>query len=94
MMSSLLRLPDRASGPAEGKIQQTVDGSRNRLSPSLLNEAEAADFLHCSVALLRKQRLMKSGPSYINIGRLVRYELHDLAAFVDANKHIPLRPAA
>lgn len=52
---------------------------------SLLTEQEAAAFLNCSVAFLRRCRLFKTGPPYAKLGRLVRYRLEDLTAYIAAN---------
>jgi len=51
-----------------------------------LNEQQAAQVLGCSVALLRKWRMTKEGPSYLKIGRLVRYSEGDLEAYLEANR--------
>ena len=53
--------------------------------PNLLTEQGAAGVLNCSVAFLRKCRLFKTGPVYLKLGRLVRYRLEDLAAYIDAS---------
>jgi hypothetical protein len=50
----------------------------------LLNEHEAANYLGCSISLLRKRRLFGEGPAYCKIGRLVRYRQDDLAEFIAA----------
>jgi hypothetical protein len=50
------------------------------------NEKEAAVILGCSVAALRKWRLLRKGPTYCKVGRLVRYAQADLLAFLDANR--------
>jgi predicted DNA-binding transcriptional regulator AlpA len=52
---------------------------------NVLNEREAAVVVGCSVALLRKWRLFREGPSYVKIGRLVRYRQSDLDAFLEAH---------
>jgi hypothetical protein len=52
----------------------------------LLTEKQAALRLGCSVALLRKWRLLGKGPPYMKIGRLVRYSEGDLVAFLDAHR--------
>lgn len=52
----------------------------------LLAESAAAKRLGCSVALLRKWRSVGQGPTYLKIGRLVRYSDADLSAFLDAHR--------
>jgi hypothetical protein len=54
------------------------------------NEKEAAIVLGCSVAALRKWRLLRKGPIYCKIGRLVRYAEADLAEYLDANRVEPV----
>ena len=54
------------------------------------NEKEAAIVLGCSVAALRKWRLLGKGPTYCRVGRLVRYSEADLAAYLDANRVEPV----
>jgi hypothetical protein len=51
----------------------------------LRDERETAELLSCSVAALRKWRLLGKGPTYRKIGRLVRYDEADLVAYLDAN---------
>lgn len=53
---------------------------------TILNEEQSAKVLGCSVALLRKWRLFREGPSYVKIGRLVRYRQEDLDAFLDSHR--------
>ena len=56
----------------------------------MMNEKEAAIILGCSVAALRKWRLLGKGPTYCKIGRLVRYSEADLADDLDANRVEPV----
>jgi hypothetical protein len=53
---------------------------------SLMDENEAAQMLACSPALLRKWRQYGGGPDYCRIGRLVRYQLGELQAFIAAHQ--------
>lgn len=52
----------------------------------MLNEKQAAQYLGCSVGMMRKWRLLGNGPAFSKLGRLVRYSEADLAAFVEANR--------
>jgi predicted DNA-binding transcriptional regulator AlpA len=52
----------------------------------LFDERSAANVLSCSVALMRKWRLFDEGPSYVKIGRLVRYRRSDIDAFLDSHR--------
>ncbi len=56
-----------------------------------LDESEAASILDCSVGLMRKWRLFQQGPRYYKAGRLVRYRLEDLRAFIESNMVEPSR---
>jgi hypothetical protein len=53
------------------------------------NEKEAAVILGCCVAALRKWRLLRKGPTYCKVGRLVRYAQADLLDFLNANRIDP-----
>jgi len=54
----------------------------------MLNERQAADYLKCSVGMMRKLRRFGNGPAFCKLGRLVRYRVEDLATFVEANTFI------
>lgn len=56
---------------------------------ALYDERQAAKMICCSVALLRKYRLLGGGPAYIKVGRLVRYRQDDLATFLDSHRVVP-----
>ncbi len=52
-----------------------------------LPEAEAARFLRCSRALLRKWRTKGGGPPFIRLGqRLVRYRTGDLEGWLNGQQ--------
>ena len=59
----------------------------------MYDEKETAEFLGCSVAALRKWRLLGTGPAYVKVGRLVRYREDDLVAYLDANRVEPVGAA-
>jgi predicted DNA-binding transcriptional regulator AlpA len=48
---------------------------------SALTENQAADFLGLSVRTLQAWRVRGGGPRYVKIGRAVRYQRRELAAF-------------
>jgi len=52
----------------------------------MFDERAAAEYLGCSVGMMRKWRLFGQGPSYCKLGRLVRYRREDLDAFVNLNR--------
>jgi hypothetical protein len=51
----------------------------------LFDEKQAAQVLGCSVAAVRRWRLLNIGPAFCKIGRLVRYRKSDVVAFIEAN---------
>jgi len=56
----------------------------------LLNEKQASQYLCCSVAALRKWRLLGKGPAYVKVSRLVRYPEADLRAYIESNRVEPM----
>lgn len=49
----------------------------------LLNEQEAADFLHLESETLKKWRQQRRGPRYVRLeGRAIRYRQSDLDQYV------------
>jgi len=63
-----------------------MDGNR-----VAVNDKQAASLIGCSTGLLRKWRAQGKGPRVIRIGRLVRYRISDLEAFLDAHVQAPRR---
>jgi predicted site-specific integrase-resolvase len=57
------------------------------------NEKDAASVLGCSVAALRKWRLLGKGPAYCKVERLVRYAEEDLQAYLEAHRVQPVGAA-
>ena len=47
-----------------------------------LTETEVAQIFKCTRAALRRMRREKRGPRFIHVGRLVRYPLADVEAFI------------
>ena len=56
----------------------------------LLTESEMAHRLGVSISGLRKWRERHVGPKFIRLGRLIRYSVTDLEAWLDANKQEPV----
>lgn len=54
------------------------------LSTDLLTETEVADYLHVSVATLRKWRLTSRGPLFLKLGSLVRYRPEDVESWLSS----------
>ena len=53
-------------------------------NPTLLTEAEAAEFLTVSTGSLRAWRGSGTGPRYLKIGAAVRYRPADLDRYLEA----------
>jgi hypothetical protein len=49
---------------------------------NLLDETKAAEALNVSFRTLQRMRTTGGGPRFLKIGRLVRYEADDIAAFL------------
>lgn len=62
------------------------------MTSQLLCEKDAALFMAVSVAFLRKRRRLGLDPSFVRLGRAVRYEPRELEAFVQ--RHTVRRSAA
>jgi predicted DNA-binding transcriptional regulator AlpA len=58
------------------------------LIPTLLSTKEAAKLLKCSTSFLAKKRLSGDGPSYIKIGRAVRYTEPALLQWMKSRQRI------
>jgi predicted DNA-binding transcriptional regulator AlpA len=50
-----------------------------------MTEAEVAQALRCSKAILRKWRASKTGPRYLKIGRMVRYPVQAVEEFLSCH---------
>ncbi len=53
--------------------------------PKLVDENGAAEILAVSVRSLRSWRVNGGGPTYVKLGRAVRYAEADLIAWISAN---------
>jgi hypothetical protein len=55
-------------------------------SPQVISEKDAAVFVGMSTAFLKSARLGKGseGPSYIRMGRSIRYRISDLELWLDS----------
>lgn len=53
---------------------------------NLLKEPEAAEYLGMSRSFLRQSRMKGTGPIFIKLGRMIRYRLSDLNAFVESRE--------
>jgi predicted DNA-binding transcriptional regulator AlpA len=53
----------------------------------LLDSKEVAGILGTKVSTIHLWRHQGKGPSYIKVGRLCRYRLSDVSAFMEKNTH-------
>ena len=53
----------------------------------LLTEKQVAECFNISAKTLQRWRWEGKGPTYLKIGRAVRYDPVDLAAFIEENRH-------
>jgi len=51
--------------------------------PKLITETDLAKRLQVSKKLLQKMRYEGNGPRYVKIGRLVRYQIKDVEAYLN-----------
>jgi predicted DNA-binding transcriptional regulator AlpA len=58
---------------------------------ALLNEKEAGRFLSMSYRTLQSWRSAGEGPSYLKLGRSIRYRRSDLLTWVDENQRNVIR---
>ncbi|HYK89486.1 MAG TPA: helix-turn-helix domain-containing protein, partial [Acidobacteriota bacterium] len=49
----------------------------------LLTEQKAAEVMKCTVAALRRWRRERRGPRFVKLGRLIRYNIADIEAYVE-----------
>lgn len=62
-----------------------------KTAPQLISAEEAADRLGMTRNALDVLRSRGGGPTYVKIGKAVRYDLADLARWVEAQKVTPGR---
>jgi excisionase family DNA binding protein len=61
-----------------------MDTSKMTATDSLLTTEEAAKFLNVSTAYLARKRVDGDGPTYVKLGRAVRYSESSLRQFIKA----------
>ena len=64
-------------------MKETISKEPRTPSPNLTT-SEAAHFLHVQPATLEQWRWNGRGPNFVKIGRVCRYRLQDLEAFLEA----------
>lgn len=65
------------------------DSSSSQEKEKLWTEQEAADYLNLSVQTMRHRRVQKQPPTYLKLGRTVRYRKSDLDACLTEHKAEP-----
>jgi predicted DNA-binding transcriptional regulator AlpA len=62
-----------------------TDNAHSNLRTGLAKTAAVADFLGTTVPQLTRLRWEGKGPSYVRLGRSIRYRWSDVDAWVEAN---------
>lgn len=60
--------------------------SDGKIHRERLNEEETSRYVAMSRPWLRLQRMKGTGPAYIRIGRTIRYDVHDLDAWLNEHR--------
>ncbi|MDN3519619.1 helix-turn-helix domain-containing protein [Aquisalimonas lutea] len=58
---------------------------------AVLTTSQAAEYLSVSCRTLIRFRVQRKGPAWTYVGHQVRYRRKDLDAYLDANRHVPVR---
>ena len=67
-------------------------GRKEGVHVQLLTEQKAAEVLNCTIAALRRWRRERRGPRFVKLGRLIRYNLADIEAFVEQSTQAVVQP--
>jgi predicted DNA-binding transcriptional regulator AlpA len=55
----------------------------------VLTERQVAAYLNMSVGVLHKWRRLDKGPTFVKIGRVIRYKWKDVEAWLDSCSGLP-----
>ncbi|MEC5152758.1 putative DNA-binding transcriptional regulator AlpA [Cryobacterium sp. CAN_C3] len=58
-----------------------------QITPTFLTQRELSELLRMPERTLEDWRLMQTGPPYIKLGRLVRYDVQDVLTWVREHRH-------
>ena len=58
-----------------------------QITPTFLTQRELAELLRMPERTLEDWRLMQTGPPYVKLGRLVRYDVQDVLTWVHEHRH-------
>jgi hypothetical protein len=87
-LSRLLRTGHGLSGAITGSVVHLFGmDATTQLTPTFLTQRELADLLRLPERTLEDWRLTHSGPPYLKLGRHVRYDVHDVLAWVTEHRH-------
>ena len=64
-------------------------GEIETIAGDMLTTADAAQYLGLAPATLNKWRVHGTGPTFIKLGRAVRYRHSDLDAYLASNTQLP-----
>ena len=83
-----LPVPRQAvNDPALVADREVIMTKSNALDPeALVSETDAAEFLGCTKFCLRQWRTKRINVPFCRVGKLVRYRVSDLNAFLAANR--------
>lgn len=62
---------------------------KDQTKREIMDAVQAAEYLQVAVQTLARWRVEGTGPVFIKVGGLVRYELTDLNEFMDARRRKP-----
>jgi predicted DNA-binding transcriptional regulator AlpA len=70
--------------PADGGAPQTHGRAEHH--PRRLRVAEAASYVGLSISFLNQARLRGSGPTFLKLGRAIRYDSRDLDTWLELRR--------
>lgn len=92
------RSVDQAVKHSRGDARLAAELTAGFVAQASLNDDQAAEFLNVSKGLLRKFRMLGTGPMYFKIGRsklaMVRYRMADLLTWQDTHRVVTDEGAA
>jgi predicted DNA-binding transcriptional regulator AlpA len=89
-VEEVLRRPDNRRRPANDGPQELVEAHNTFERYRLLTSKEVAAMLGISPTRLCVWRGDGQGPAWVKVGRLVRYRLHDVQAWIAGQISVPV----
>ncbi len=65
-----------------------INKSNDRLPMPLISEEAAANLLDVSKKTMQMWRWTGKGPSYIKLGRTVRYKIEDIIEYINGGEYV------